>query len=60
MPEYEFSLTRIFPYKESRIKDKDSVLIRENTVRKNSYSDIFYPVKSNKNNKKNNNNKQYI
>ena len=55
MPEYEFSLTRIFPYKESRIKDKDSVLIR-----KNSYSDIFYPVKSNKNNKKNNNNKQYI
>ena len=60
MPEYEFSLTRIFPYKESRIKDKDSGLIRENTVRKNSYSDIFYPVKSNKNNKKNNNNKQYI
>ena len=60
MPEYEFSLTRIFPYKESRIKDKDSVLIRENTVRKNSYSDIFYPVKSSKNNKKNNNNKQYI
>ena len=60
MPEYGFSLICIFPYKESRIKDKDSVLIRENTVRKNSYPDIFYPVKSNKNHKKNNNNKQYI
>ena len=38
MPQYEFSLARIFPDKD---KIYDSILIREYTVRKNLYSSIF-------------------
>ena len=45
MPEYGFFLTRMFPHKD-RISDRifDFVLIRENAVRENPYSGIFYAV----------------
>ena len=43
MPEYEFSLTRIFPYKDRII---DYVLIQENTGKISPYSSTFYAVLS--------------
>ena len=44
MPEYGFSLTRIFPYKDKTV---DSVLIREIRITSNSYSGMFFVVKDN-------------
>ena len=41
MQEYEFSPTRIFPYKDKIV---DFVLIRENTGQKNPYFCIFYAM----------------